>query len=221
MARKSKSAQGLTARGAKGAPREKLAKAAGFRSDAEIAELFPDSRQKLVRQLQQALADLVVGLNLAESSASGVAAHYGALIRTLADQGQEAPMASSPPKPNKSDDTSGRAIKQAALAADALRQMVLEAVEAPLALLPSLLADNALSDQQKLQRLGVYTAALEAVYEPLDLEPIGEPGEAAVFDPRHHDSAAALSKGDTCTIRQIGFRRGDAVVRKAVVVGAE
>jgi hypothetical protein len=219
MARKSKTAKGLTARGAKGAPREKLAKAAGFRSDAEIAELFPDSRQKLVRQLQQALADLVVGLNLAESSASAVASHYGALIRTLADR--ESTTASGPPEPTKSDDTSGRAIKQAALAADALRQMVLEAVEAPLALLPSLLADDTLSDQQKLQRLGVYTAALEAVYEPLDLEPIGDPGDATTFDPRHHDSAAALGKGDPCTIRQIGFLRGDAVVRKAVVVGAE
>lgn len=220
MPKKMKAARGLAARGAKGAPREKLAKAAGFRSDTEIAELFPGNRQKLVRQLQQALADLVSTLNLAESSTSAVASHYGALIRTLADQ-EEATPASESPEPAKNDDTSGRAIKQAALAADALRQMVLEAVEAPLALLPSLLADDALSDQQKLQRLGVYTAALEAVYEPLDLEPIGEPGEATAFDPRHHDSAAALGKGDPCTIRQIGFRRGDAVVRKAVVVGAE
>jgi hypothetical protein len=219
MAKKSKSARGLTARGAKGAPREKLAKAAGFRSDADIAELFPDNCQKLVRQLQQALADLVSALNLADSSASAVAGHYGALIRALANR--QAIVTFGHPEPARSEDTSARAAKQASLATDSLRQMVLEAVEAPLALLPSLLADDALSDHQKLQRLGVYTAALEAVYEPLELEPIGEPGEAAVFDSRHHDSAAALSKGDPCTIRQIGFRRGDAVVRKAVVVAAE
>lgn len=219
MPKKMKAARGLAARGAKGAPREKLAKAAGFRSDTEIAELFPGNRQKQVRQLQQALADLVSALDLTESSTAAVASHYGALIRTLA--GQEPTPASGPPEPTKAEDTSGRAVKQTALAADALRQMVLEAVETPLALLPSLLADDALSDQQKLQKLGVYTAALEAVYEPLDLDPIGEPGEATAFDPRHHDSAAALGKGDPCTIRQIGFRRGDAVVRKAVVVGAE
>ena len=219
MPKKMKAARGLAARGAKGAPREKLAKAAGFRSDTEIAELFPGNRQKQVRQLQQALADLVSALNLTESSTVAVASHYCALIRTLA--GQEPTPASGPPEPTKAHDTSGRAVKQTALAADALRQMVLEAVETPLALLPSLLADDALSDQQKLQKLGVYTAALEAVYEPLDLDPIGEPGEATAFDPRHHDSSAGLGKGDPCTIRQIGFRRGDAVVRKAVVVGAE
>jgi len=210
MARKFKSARGLTARGAKGAPREKLAKAAGFRSDAEIAEMFPENRLKPLRQLQQALADLTSTLNLADAEMAAVASHYGGLIRALANPG--AP---------QSTDTSARASKQAALATDALRQMVLEAVETPLALLPSLLADDSLSDQQKLQRLGVYTAALEAVYEPLDLDPIGEPGEATRFDPRHHDTAAALSKGDACTIRQIGFRRGDAVVRKAVVAVAE
>ena len=84
-----------------------------------------------MRQLQQALADLVVGLNLAESGAYRRGCPLRRLIRTLADQGQAASMESSPPKPTKSDETSGRAIKQAALAADALRQMVLEAVEAP------------------------------------------------------------------------------------------
>ncbi len=149
MAKKSKSARGLTARGAKGAPREKLAKAAGFRSDAEIAELFPENRQKLVRQLQQALADLVSALDLEDSSASTVASHYGALVRAL--DGRGANVASGPPGPAKSADTSGRASKQASLATDALRQMVLEAVESPLALLPSLLADDTLSDQRKLQ----------------------------------------------------------------------
>jgi hypothetical protein len=219
MVKKPKSARGLTARGAKGAPRERLAKTAGFRSDAEIAELFPDNRQKLVRQLQQNLADLVSALTLTDAAKSAVASHYGSLIRTMAGQGET--VASPTPEPAKSADSSERTAKQAALATDALRQMVLEALEAPLALLPSLLADDTLSDQQKLQRLGTYTTALEAVYDPLDLDPIGEPGEAAVFDPRQHESAAALNKGDPCTIRQIGFRRGDAVVRKAVVVAAE
>lgn len=219
MARKPKIARGLNARGSKGAPREKLAKAAGFRSDAEIAELFPENRLKQVRQLQQSLADLVSTLNLGDQGVSAVASHYGALVRAFANRG--VPDEPGPPEPDKGADTSARATKQASLATDTLRQMVLEAIQAPLALLPSLLADDSLSDQQKLKRLGVYTAALEAVYEPLDLEPIGEPGEATHFDPRHHDSAAALSKGDACTIRQIGFRRGDAVVRKAVVVGAE
>jgi len=219
MAKKTNSARGLTARGAKGAPRERLAKTAGFRSDGEIAELFPDNRQKLVRQLQQNLADLVSALTLTDAAKSAVASHYGALIRTMAGQGETD--VSPALEHAKSVDSSERAAKQAALATDALRQMVLEALEAPLALLPSLLADATLSDQQKLQRLGTYTTALEAVYDPLDLEPIGEPGEAAVFDPRQHESAAALNKGDPCTIRQIGFHRGDAVVRKAVVVAAE
>lgn len=221
MAKKTKSARGLTARGAKGAPRERLAKTAGFRSDGEIAELFPDNRQKLVRQLQQNLADLVSALTLTDAAKSAVASHYGALIRTMAGQAGTADADPSPPGPARTTEPSERSAKQAALATDALRQMVLEALEAPLALLPSLLADDTLSDQQKLQRLGTYTTALEAVYDPLDLEPIGEPGEAAVFDPRQHESAAALNKGDPCTIRQIGFHRGDAVVRKAVVVAAE
>ena len=211
MARKSKPARGLTARGPKGAPREKLAKAAGFRSDSEIAELFPENRQKLVRQLQQALADLVSALNLTEGNASSVASHYGRLLRALASQGEPSETHSTGPAASSND--SARSAKQAPLAA--------EAMEAPLALLPSLLADETLSDEQKIQRLAIYTAALEAVYEPLDLEPIGEPGEPTLFDPRHHDSSKPLSKGNQCTIRQIGFRRGNAVLRKAVVVEKE
>jgi hypothetical protein len=59
------------------------------------------------------------------------------------------------------------------------------------------------------------------VYDPLDLEPIGEPGEAAVFDPRQHESASELAKGDPCTIRQIGLRQSETVLRKAVVVIGE
>lgn len=219
MTKQMKPARGLNARGARGARRERLAKAAGFRSDAHMAELFPANRQKQVRQLQQALAALVSSLNPADSTLSAVAVHYGALIKALSASGTQP--SSSPPEADESFSTSAKAAKQMALATEALRQMVLEAVEAPLALLPSLLADDSLSDQQKLQRLGVYTSALESVYEPLQLMPLGEPGEATVFDPRHHDSATVLSKGDACTIRQIGFCRGDTVVRKAVVVAAE
>lgn len=219
MAKITKSAKGLSARGARGIPREKLAKSAGFRSDAEIAELFPGNRQKLVRQLQQVLTDLVSALNLPEPMATAVAKHYGTLIRSLANRDNTDQTESN--EAGKTSEPTGRATKQASLATEALRQMVLEAVEAPLALLPSLLADDTLNDQQKLHRLAVYTTALEAVYEPLELDPIGEPGEATSFDPRHHDTVATLSKGDPCLIRQIGFRRGDVVVRKAVVVGVE
>ncbi|MFM8276219.1 MAG: hypothetical protein ACKN89_04350 [Cyanobium sp.] len=219
MAKKSKPARGLIARGTKGAPRQKLARAAGFGSDAEIVALFPERRHKQVRQLQQTIADLVSALGMTDQAAAAVARQYGALIRALAQP--DTPAEPDQPEPGKAPESSARSAKQSALATDALRQMVLEALQAPLALLPSLLADDSLSDQQKLQRLSIYTAALEAVYEPLELEPIGEPGEATQFDPRHHDSAAALSKGDACTIRQIGLSRGDAVVRKAVVVAGE
>ena len=219
MAKKSKPARGLTARGAKGAPREKLAKAAGFRSDAAIAEQFPAHRHKHLRQLQQALGELASGLNLGEAGFAAVGSHYGALIRSLLD-----PAAVPPPQTAQASDpqpVSPRAEKQASVATEALRQMVLEAVASPLALLPSLLADPSLSDQDKLQRLGIYTTALEAIYDPLEIEAIGEPGEQTSFDPRLHDTASALNKGDRCTIRQIGFRRGDAVLRKAVVVVSE
>jgi hypothetical protein len=220
MAKKSKPARGLIARGSKGSTREKLARAAGFRCDSDVARLFPESRQKHVRQLQQALADLVSGLGMDEPARSAAAGFYGSLMRALAEP-QAVASAAPAEAPSTPAAATDRASKQASLATDALRQMVVEAVEAPLALLPSLLADDSLTPDQKLQRLGVYTAALEAVYEPLELEPIGEPGETTAFDPRHHESAAALSKGDPCTIRQIGFRRGDALVRKAVVVGAK
>lgn len=212
MSRKSKSAQGLMARGAKGAPREKLAKAAGYRSDAEIAAQFPAKRQKQVRQLQQSLADLASGLALDDSGFAAVARQYDQLIRSLLGLQDVAQ------QPSEAVAASPRAEKQAAVATQALRQMVVDSLASPLALLPSLMADNTLSDQDKLKRIAVYTAALEAVYDPLDLEPIGEPGDAAVFDPRLHESATELAKGDPCTIRQIGLRQADTVLRKAVVV---
>jgi hypothetical protein len=203
------------ARGAKGGPREKLAKAAGYRSDAEIAAQFPPKWQKQLRQLQQSLADLASGLSLDDSGFAAVARQYDLLIRSLLGQSGT----TQPPK--QTDVANPRAEKQASVATQALRQMVVDSLAAPLALLPSLLADDSLSDQDKLNRIGVYTAALEAVYDPLELEPIGEPGEAALFDPRHHESAAELAKGDPCTIRQIGLRQAETVLRKAVVVIAE
>lgn len=219
MSKKTKPARGLVARGAKGACREKLAKAAGFRSDADISLLFPENRQKQARQLQQSIADLVGSQQLGDLSGSAIAAHYSGLMHALANPEGTTPAPQPVTPPTAVND--GRTSKQAALATDALRQMVLEAIEAPLAMLPSLLADGALNDQEKLNRLAVYAAALEAVYEPLELEAIGDLGEAIQFDPRVHDSAASLSKGDTCSIRQIGFRRGSIVLRKAVVVAAE
>jgi len=215
MSKKPKSAQGLMARGAKGAPREKLAKAAGYRSDAEIAAQFPLRRQKQFRQLQQSVAELATGLPLDDSGYAAVAHQYDQLIRSLLGQPVKAQ------QPKQTDVASPRAEKQASVATQALRQMVVDSLAAPLALLPSLLADDSLSDQDKLNRIAVYTAALEAVYDPLELEPIGEPGEAALFDPRHHESAAELAKGDPCTIRQIGLRQAETVLRKAVVVIAE
>jgi len=219
MARKSKPSRGLQARGAKGAHREKLARAAGFRSDAEIAELFPANRQKQIRQLQQALADLVASHQSAALASTPIANHYAGLIRCLADPSTAAPPPD--PAPAQEEPSSHRARKQAGLAAEALRQLVLDAVETPLAMLPSLLADASLDDQDKLHRLGVYTTALETLYEPLGLEPIGDPGDPAVFDPREHECATELSKGDSCIVSRIGFMRGDAVLRKAVVVPLE
>jgi hypothetical protein len=218
MARKTKPSRGLQARGAKGAHREKLARAAGFRSDAEIAELFPANRQKQVRQLQQALADLVTHQSC-DLTGTAIANHYAGLIRSLADPSKAQPPPD--PAPAQEEPSSHRARKQAGLAAEALRQLVLDAVETPLAMLPSLLADASLDDQDKLKRLGVYTAALETLYEPLGLEPIGDPGDPVVFDPREHECATELSKGDSCIVRHIGFMRGDAVLRKAVVIPAE
>lgn len=223
MAKRSHSARGLAARGAKGAPREKLARAAGFASDAEIADLFPANRRKHATQVQQAIAELVTSLKLADISDSAIAVQYGSLMRALANpqaaEPEKTAPSTAPAKPPVAADP--RANKQAALAAETLRQQVLEAVESPLAMLPSLLADAALTDQDKLKRLSVYAAALEALYDPLDLDPIGDPGQATTYDARHHESATKLSKGDACTIRQIGFRRGETVLRKAVVAGAE
>lgn len=220
MPNQSKPPRGRRARGSKGATREKLAKAAGFRSDAEITKLFSDNRLKQVTQVQQDLADMVAALQIDDLKGSAIAFHYGALMRSLADP--QAQVISSPSEePAVNGSKTARENKQAALATEALRQMVLEAVESPLAMLPSLLADDSLSSKQKLERLTIYASALEAVYEPLELEPIGDPGDPTSFDPRHHESADGLNKGDACTIRQIGFKRGDAVVRKAVVAIAE
>jgi hypothetical protein len=216
MARKSKSAQGLSARGSKGAPREKLAKAAGYRSDAEITAHFPENRQKLVRQLQQSLADLASGMALDPNTEAAVGAQYGDLIGSLL--GQTTKKTGAPRQ--EAETRASRSEKQASVATQALRQMVLEALSSPLALLPSLMADDTLSDRDKLNRLGVYTAALEAVYEPLEIEPIGDPGESTSFDPRLHESAAELAKGNACIIRQIGLRQAETVLRKAVVIQA-
>ena len=93
------------ARGAKGAPREKLAKAAGYRSDAEIAAQFPLKRQKQFRQLQQSLAELASGLSLDDNSFAAVAHQYDQLIRSLLGQ----PVMTQPA--NQTDVASPRAEK--------------------------------------------------------------------------------------------------------------
>jgi len=217
MPKKSKPARGLTARGSKGGPRNKLAQAAGYRSDSELTEQFSEKRHKQVRQLQQALADLATSLVTDEAAMAAVGSHYAALLDSLLGR----PAKSNQAKPEKPTAATNRSEKQSAVATQALRQMVLEALETPLAVLPSLLADGSLSDQDKLSRISVYTAALEAVYDPLDLDPIGDPGDEAAFDPKLHESAEDLSKGDACVVRQIGLRNSDGVLRKAVVVQGE
>lgn len=187
---------------------------------AEIAELFPVNQHKQVRNLQQALADLVRSQGHDDLNKAAIASHYASLIRALAHPASY--VAPPPdPAPSQEDHAEHRARKQAGLAAEALRQVVLEAVETPLAMFPSLLADTSLSDHDKLSRIRVYSAALEMLYEPLQLETIGNPGDSTVFDPSLHESAMDLSPGQTCTIRRIGFQRGDAVIRIAVVDAKE
>jgi hypothetical protein len=213
-----KKPSGYQPRGTKGAAREKLARASGFGSDAQIAKLFPASSHKPIRVLQQVLAELLKEHPQKELENSPVALHYAGLIRALVGADQ----ASIGDAPVTNDQTPSvpaehRARKQSGLAVDALRQVVLEAVETPLSMLPSLLADNSLSDKEKLKRLEIYTRSLEMLYEPLQLEPIGDPGEKATFDPRMHESAKDLTAGDNCVIKRIGFTKGDTVVRKAVV----
>lgn len=216
MVKKPKSSRGYQARGSKGGTREKLARASGFRSDAEITELFPANMHKSVRQLQQVLAELVKAQSTHDLSGSPIAIHYAGLVRSLANP-QACAAPTLDPTPGANTPSEHRARKQSALAADALRQVVLEAVETPLAMLPSLLADESLSDQEKLKRLRVYADSLEMLYEPLQLEAIGEPGDSATFDPRLHESAKNIPPGDSCTIKRIGFTRGGSVIRKAVV----
>lgn len=213
-----KQPSGYQPRGSKGAAREKLARASGFGSDAQITKLFPASNHKLIRVLQQVLAELVKEHPQKELENSPVSLHYAGLIRALTGSDQDAD--GDVPVSNDqatSDPAEHRARKQSVLAADALRQVVLEAVETPLSMLPSLLADDNLNDQEKLKRLEIYTRSLEMLYEPLQLEPIGDPCEKAAFDPRLHESAKDISAGDACLIKRIGFTKGDAVIRKAVV----
>ena len=59
------------------------------------------------------------------------------------------------------------------------------------------------------------------LYEQLQLEPIGEPGERTSFNGRFHESNADLSSGEPCLIKRIGFTKGDSVIRKAVVEGVQ
>ena len=208
---------GYQPRGSKRAAR-KLARASGFHSATEITELFPPGMRRPATILQQALAEIVNEATPKDLENSAISFHYASLIHALT--GTEKSSDDNVPvtrDENTSDPAEHRARKQSTLATDALRQVLLEAVETPLSMLPSLLADNSLSDQEKLKSLAVYTRSLEMLYEPLQLEPIGDPGEKVPFDPRMHESAKELTAGDHCVIKRIGFTKGDSVVRKAVV----
>lgn len=215
---------GYNPRGAKGVPRDRLATAAGFSSGAQITRLFSGSERdlKLVTTLQKVLAELVRNNVRDELANSPVTYHYAGLILALSGSDlsslKKAPLSGDQVSPDPAEE---RSRKQSGLATDALRQVVLEAVETPLAMLPSLLSDQSLSDQEKLRLLGVYTRSLEMLYEPLQLEAIGDPGEKVSFDPRMHESAKELTAGDHCVIKRIGFTKGDSVIRKAVVEAKE
>ena len=210
--------------GLSGARQEKLANAAGFRSDSEITGLFAASgyRLKQISDLQRLLGKLIKDKAPEELRNSPVSHHYAGLIHALC--GSEitddvsAATGSEQPAPEPEEQ---RHSKQAGLATEALRQVLIEAGETPLSMIPSLLADNSLSDTEKIKRLTIYTRSLEMLYEPLQLEPIGEPGEKTVFNPRFHESGADLASGATCLIKRIGFTKGDTVIRKAVVEGVQ
>lgn len=220
----SKQPTGYNPRGARGSQREKLAKAAGFRSDTEVTGLFSSSgyNLKLITDLQRILSKLLKDKSPDELLDSPVTHHYAGLMHALS--GTEitnhtiGSTGTDKSIPNPSDQ---RNIKKASLATEALRQVVIESAETPLSMIPSLVADNSLSDKEKIQRLSVYTRSLEMLYEPLQLEPIGEPGEKTSFNGRFHESNADLSSGEPCLIKRIGFTKGDSVIRKAVVEGVQ
>jgi hypothetical protein len=215
-----KQPSGYKPRGARGSQREKLAKAAGFRSDNELTELFSASgyNLKLITDLQRVLTKLLKDKSPDELLNSPVTHHYAGLIHALSgSEITNSTIAAAGCEQSTPDPSEQRNSKQAGLATEALRQVVIEAAETPLSMIPSLVADTSLSDKEKIQRLAVYTRSLEMLYEPLQLEPIGDPGEKTTFNPRFHESGANISSGDPCLIKRIGFTKGDSVIRKAVV----
>lgn len=219
-----KQPSGYKPRGARGSQREKLAKAAGFRSDTEVTELFSASgyNLKLITDLQRILTKLLKGKSPDELLNSPVIHHYAGLIHALSGSERTDKTLASTGSEQSSPDPSGqRNSKQAGLATEALRQVLIEAAETPLSMIPSLVADNSLSDKEKIQRLAVYTRSLEMLYEPLQLEPIGGPGEKTTFNARFHESSADISAGEPCQIKRIGFAKGDCIIRKAVVEGVQ
>jgi hypothetical protein len=217
-----KQPSGYNPRGARGSQHEKLSKAKGFRSDTEVTELFSASGYslKLITDLQRVLTKLLKDKSPDELLNSPVTHHYAGLIHALS--GSEITNNAIAPTGREEstlDSSEQRNSKQAGLATEALRQVVIEAAETPLSMIPSLLADNSLSEKEKVQRLQVYTRSLEMLYEPLQLEPIGDPGEKTTFNPRFHESGGEFSAGEPCLIKRIGFTKGDSVIRKAVVEG--
>lgn len=205
--RKKQTSRGHAPRGRKSLPRERLANAAGFLSDAEVRSLFPETRQKPLNNFVNSLTELMAQAPAsADAGPEALGPAYGALIRALAKL---------PPATHDS----AKEKKSQSLAADTLRQMILESVSSALVMLPSILEDDTLSDKQKLAKLITYTNSLEDLYEPLQIEPVGEPGEETEFHPKEHESRKELQPGSPCIVRQIGLVKAGAVIRKAVVEG--
>lgn len=203
--RKKKPAQGHSPRGRKGQPRDRLARAAGFASDAQLRGLFPEPRQKPLSRFLNSLTELLSQpASPSDEGLAAIAPAYGALIRALA----QAPAAPSKPE---------RSSKDQNLALESLKESILSSIGTALVMLPSILSDEDLTEQQKLAKLSIYTSSMEDLYEPLQLSAIGEPGEAASFHPAEHQSRDVLKKGDPCVIKQIGLAKAGQVIRKAVV----
>lgn len=113
-----------------------------------------------------------------------------------------------------------RAGEQAAESARAAAALeLLESVAGPLsqlATLRHLAAGGTVPDAGDVLRL---TEALQKAFASRGLEVLGAPGQTVSFDPALHRPAGReqLQKSDNATIRFVGFRIGERIVRPAVV----
>lgn len=218
--RNKKQPRGLKPRGRKGLSRERLARAAGFESDAQILSSFPESRHKPVNAFLNSLTDLMQQLELLhDEQLNAVASTYGQLIRFMTNGATDTreTSLSQPESPQADDAHTTRESRKQGLAVDTFRQMVFDSVSNALVMLPSILEDDDLTDKQKLSKLPVYVSSLEELYELLQLEPLGSPGEETTFNSKKHESRVDIGAGNLCVIKQIGLLRDGAVIRKAVV----